>query len=318
MKVVQKKIKSVDYYALLDLDSLAVGDTMAFDIFIKKSSDYIVIIEAGTILSESLYKKLEKQDDLYIFKKDKEKLILTCDSLKFYVQYNKNNFEKRIQFIYELNTKLFNGFFANENNKLDLKCVNSIVKSIIYLIKYDARFLKNTMPYFIGEHNLPNHFLHVTIYTMSLGNSLKLTSKELVQIGTAALLHDVGLKKIDDSLIKKSTKLDEEELEKVKKHSEYSVEIITQNNIHDPYILDAVMHHHEQYDGNGYPGKLKEKDISVFASIISISDVFDALTTRRSYRKQYTSFDAIKMMLKDPSMVNKFNRKYIQVLLKSL
>ena len=318
MRVVQKKIKSVDYYALLDLDSLSVGDVMVFDVFIKKSNDYIIIIEAGTLLSQSLYTKLQNQEKLFVFKEDKNKLSLTCESLKFYVKHNQDNLEKRIKLIYEINSQLFNNYLENKDNKFDINCVNSIVKSIFYLVKYDEKFLKNTMPHFIQEHNLPNHFLHVAIYAMSLGNSLKLNSKELLQLGNAALLHDVGLKRIDDSLIHKSNLLDNMELKEVQKHSQYSVEIIKHNDIHDPYILDAVMHHHEQYDGNGYPEQLEEEDISTFASILAISDVFDALTTNRSYREQYSSFDAIKMMLKDASMVNKFNRKYIQTLLKSL
>lgn len=318
MRVVQKKIKSVDYYTLLDLDSLNVGDVMVFDIFIKKSNDYIVIIEAGTLLSESLYAKLDKQEELFVFKEDKNKLSLTCESLKFYVKHNQDNLEKRIKFIYEINSKLFDSFLESKDNKFDTNCVNLIVKSILYLVKYNEKFLKNTMPHFMQEHNLPNHFLHVAIYAMNLGNLLKLNSKELLQLGNAALMHDIGLKKIDNSLIKKSDLLDTMELKEVHKHSQFSVDIIKQNNIHDPYILEAVMHHHEQYDGNGYPEQLKEEDITIFASILSISDVFDALTTKRSYREQYSSFDAIKMMLKDPSMVNKFNRQYIQTLLKSL
>ncbi len=318
MRVVQKKIKSGDCYTLLDLDSLSVGNVMVFDVFIKKSNDYIIIIEAGTLLSQSLYTKLQNQEKLFVFKEDKNKLSLTCESLKFYVKHNQDNLEKRIKLIYEINSQLFNNFLENKDNKFDINCVNSIVKSIFYLVKYDEKFLKNTMPHFIQEHNLPNHFLHVAIYAMSLGNSLKLNSKELLQLGNAALLHDVGLKRIDDSLIHKSNLLDNMELKEVHKHSQYSVEIIKHNDIHDPYILDAVMHHHEQYDGNGYPEQLEEEDISTFASILAISDVFDALTTNRSYREQYSSFDAIKMMLKDASMVNKFNRKYIQILLKSL
>lgn len=153
---------------------------------------------------------------------------------------------------------------------------------------------------------------------MKLGNDLDLSNKELIQIGTAALLHDLGIKKIDESLINKSSKLDISELEEVQKHVTYSIAIIEQNNIHDPYILDAVIHHHEQYDGNGYPHKIKQGEIGVFASILAICDVFDALTSSRPHRKQYTSFEAIKMMLKDDSMVKKFNRKYLQLLLRSL
>ncbi len=318
MKVVQTQIRLVDYYALLDLDSFAVGDMMAFDIYIKKDNGYVIIIEAGTLLSENLYAKLKKQDNLYIFKDDKDKLSLNCESLKYYIKYNKDNLEKRVKFVYELNSKLFSDYLDNKDNKIDLDCVTSIVKSIIYLIKYDEKFLKNTIPFFIEDNSISNHSLHVTIYAMNLGNQLNLNSKRLLQLGTAALLHDTGLKKIDESLLNKDSQLDITELEEVQKHPQYSIEIIKQNGILDPYIIDAIMHHHERYDGNGYPDQLNEKNISLFASILSISDVFDALTSYRPYREQYSSFDAIKMMIKDASMVNKFNNQYLQTLLKSL
>lgn len=318
MKVLQKKIKTVNYYTLMDLDSLSVGDNMAFDIFIKKDNDYIIIIEAGTYLSESLYEKLQKQTSLYIFKKDKDKISLTCQSLKYYVKHNKDNINRRLYFIEKINSELFDNYLKNKLNKIDLECVNIIVNSILYLLKYDVNFLKNTIPYFKEDDSLSNHSLHVSIYAMKLAHDLDLNTKELIQVGTAALLHDLGIKKINESLINKNTKLELVELEQVQKHVVYSVDIIKQNNIHDPYILDAVMHHHEQYDGNGYPEKIQQGDIGVFASILAISDVFDALTSNRPHRKQYTSFEAIKMMLKDDSMKNKFNRKYLQLLLKSL
>jgi len=61
-----------------------------------------------------------------------------------------------------------------------------------------------------------------------------------------------------------------------------------------------------------------EKDITIFASILSICDVFDALTSHRPYRKHFSSFEALRMMLKDESMANNFNRRYLHLLLKSL
>lgn len=139
-----------------------------------------------------------------------------------------------------------------------------------------------------------------------------------MQVGKAGLLHDLGLKKIDTSIIKKDAELDTTELKEIQKHSQYSVDIIKQNRIHDQYIINAIMHHHEQYDGNGYPKQLNRDEIGIFASILSICDVFDALTNNRPHRKQHTSFDAIKMMIKDKSMLGKFNHQYLQIFLKSL
>ncbi|MDK9694328.1 MAG: HD domain-containing protein [Sulfurimonas sp.] len=207
---------------------------------------------------------------------------------------------------------------SSPENKIHANCVTLIIKSIIYLIKHDVNFVKNTMPHFINNDALVNHSLHVAIYALVLGNQLQYTEEQLLQLGTAGLLHDVGLKKIDHSVITKAAKLSEAENKSVQKHPQYSVEIIEQNKIHDPYILDAVMHHHERYDGSGYPNNLTKVEISDFASILAICDVFDALTSVRPHRKQHSSFQALKMMMKDSEMVNQFNQKYLLMALKLL
>jgi putative nucleotidyltransferase with HDIG domain len=318
MKVIQKKMNINDYYALLDLKSLCVGDILVFDVFIKKENDYIIIIEAGTKLSQDLYEKLKKQLSLYIFVKDKDKLELTYKNLSCYIKHNKDCLEKRINLIYTINNELFKNYLEDINNKINLDCVNQIVGSLLILIKYDDYILKNTMPYFLNDNNLSNHSLHVAIYAMKLASELKLENEELIKIGIAGLLHDVGVKKVNESFINKSTKLDMVELEEVQKHVEYSVEILKENNIKDICIINAVMQHHEQYDGNGYPEKLTKDKISLFASIIYTCGVFDALTSTRPHRKQYSSFEALKMMLTDKSMDGKFNHNYIKIFLKLL
>jgi HD-GYP domain-containing protein (c-di-GMP phosphodiesterase class II) len=214
--------------------------------------------------------------------------------------------------------QLFDMFLKNKDNKINLNCVELIVKSIIYLIKYDPIFIKNTMPYFKNEHMLKNHSLHVAIYALTLGHALKLSDEQLLKLGTAGLLHDVGFKKIDDAIINKESHLSAAETSIVQKHVLYSVEIIKQNKIHDPYILDAVMHHHERYDGSGYPNNLLKDEISDFASILAICDVFDAMTNNRAHRKNYSSFDALKLMMRDSEMVNRFNQKYLHMSIKLL
>jgi len=103
----------------------------------------------------------------------------------------------------------------------------------------------------------------------------------------------------------------------IQKHSQYSVDILNQNKIHDPYIVNAVMHHHERFDGSGYPNQLTGDEISNFAAILAICDVFDALTNNRPHRGNYSTFNALKMMMRDTDMVNKFNQKYLNIFLKS-
>lgn len=320
MKVIKTKLNYSNYYILLDLDAIKIGDVISFDIFIQKDDDFVIIIEAGTLISENLYNKLKNQKSLYIHKdkgKDEDKQILSCESLRHYIRHSRDDVEKRIKVLYDVNDQLFDIFLTNKENKINIECLHLIVQSIIYLVKYDVTFLKNTIPYFVNDNMLKNHSLQVAIYALVIGNVLKFKDDDLLKLGVAALLHDIGFKKIDETIINKKSMLTPQEISLMQKHSRYSVEIMEQNKVHDPYIINAVMHHHERYDGSGYPNQLMSDEISDFASIVGICDVFDALTNNRPHREHYSSFNALKMMMRDKDMVNKFNQNYLHLFLKS-
>lgn len=318
MKIIKNKLNNSASYVLLDINTFKIGETTAFDIYIKKDRDYVIIIEAGTLLTENIYIKLRKQEKLFINKKDEDKEILSCENLKYYIRHNKDNYNKRVNLLYEVNDQLFDFFLSNKENKIHLECVKLIVQSIIFLIRYDELFVKNTMPHLVSGYKLNNHSLHVAIYALTLGNKLKLNNEKLLQLGVAALLHDVGLKNIDEKIISKNDKLTQSEMKLVQKHPLYSIEILKQNKITDHDILDAVLHHHERYNGSGYPTGLRKTEISSFASILAICDVFDALTNNRPHRKEYKSFEALKIMMKGSEMVNQFNQEYLQMSIKML
>ena len=318
MKIVQTKINSNHSHSILKMDSLNMGQYLVFDIYIQRSSDYIIIIEKGTLLSQELFTKLKHQEKLFILKEDIYKKDLTYKSLQDYTLNNQKDMGVNLGLLNTINQQLFTNYLNSKEDDIEIESAKSIVKTIIFLIQNNPNFLKEIIPHFSNEHELSTHSLSVCIYSLSIAILLKLQNHELVQLGTAAILHDVGLKKIDDKLLDKNDKLSTYEMKEIQKHPLYSTKIIKQNLIFDPYIIDAITHHHENYDGTGYPDSLEAKDISIFASIISIADVFDALTNNRPARKAYKSFEALKIMMQDESMAHKFNHTYLQLFLKLL
>ncbi len=197
-----------------------------------------------------------------------------------------------------------------------MSCVQTLVKSIIFLIKENNQYLKNSIEHFSNEYGLEFHSLHVSIYSVNLGDCLNLNDTQLLQLGTASLLHDVGIKKIDNAILAKESCLSQDETNQIRQHSNYSRDIAQINSISDPEILLAILQHHENYDGSGYPNGLKEEEIGDLASILSISEVFDALTSSRPYREKHSSFEALNIMLTEESMVNKFNNAFLKTFLR--
>ena len=317
MKVVKVKLNNKSH-SKLELNSLTVGEVLVYDIWIKKDTEYSIIIKAGTKLIDKLFKELEKQENLYISAGDKNKKDLTSESLLNYIKYNKSDYKKALSLLYQVNNNIFSDYMSSTENKINITSIDEIVKSMVYLVQNDSNYLKETIPYFKDEYELDIHSLHVAIYSISLGNILDFSYEELLKLGTAGLLHDLGLKDINDSIRKKESKLDQEELDAVSKHARHSAEIVKKNSVHNPYIIEAIMHHHEAQDGSGYPEGLIAENISPFASILSISDNFDALTSNRPYREKYSTFEALKKMMKEESMANKFNQNYLRKFLESL
>ena len=318
MKIIKQQINFPTTYNIFDIKSLEIGQSIPFNIFIKKNKDYVIIIEMGSVINSSLYEKLEKQETLYIANKDISKQVLNPTTLKYYIRANISNVEKRLSLLYDVNKQIFDSYMQDDNNKIDIKGIELIVTSIVFLIKYDEDIIKNTMPFFRNNYNISNHALHVAIYAVKLGNLLNFSPSKLSTIATAALLHDVGYKKVDKDILNKEDKYCDDDTKEVQKHVRYGIEIIKHNDINDPNILNAILYHHERYDGSGYPHAVLEKDISDFASILGICDVFDALTNHRPHRDHISSFEALKMMIKDAEMTNKFNQNYLHLALKAL
>lgn len=154
-----------------------------------------------------------------------------------------------------------------------------------------------------------NHVFRIKKYANILALDLKerypeymLTAKEIDNITKASVLHDIGKIAIPDSILLKPGRLTPEEFEIMKTHAAKGGEILERaRDMWDEDFFDVAFniarHHHEKYDGNGYPDKLKGDDIPISAQIVSIADVFDALVSDRVYKKAYTPEVAKEMII---------------------
>lgn len=151
-------------------------------------------------------------------------------------------------------------------------------------------------PYTSGHSN------RVGYYAMLLGRALNLNGSQLRILEWSALLHDVGKIGIRDAVLKKPGKLTAEEFEHIKEHPVRGFEVM-RGNPHMREALDGIRHHHERYDGTGYPDGLTGKAIPLQARIIQIADIFDALTTNRAYRGAFPWRKALEILQEEAGTV---------------
>jgi len=129
------------------------------------------------------------------------------------------------------------------------------------------------------------HSVRVSILATMIGKWLGYNQEELLELGEAGLLFDIGKLNVPDFVLKKPNNVDLEEYELIKKHAQFGYSILLKTKGVTSNIKYAALHHHERLDGSGYPLRLRESQIHDFAKIIMVCDVFDALITDRPYKK---------------------------------
>lgn len=137
-----------------------------------------------------------------------------------------------------------------------------------------------------------NHSDRVSYYSVLIGQKLGLSHEEIETLRDGALFHDVGKIGIPDAILQKTGKLTDDEYDDIKNHPSIGAKILAPAKIFSN-IIDIVKHHHERFDGKGYPSSLKGEAIPLLARIVCVADSFDAMTSDRSYRSRLTFFNAL-------------------------
>ncbi len=160
------------------------------------------------------------------------------------------------------------------------------------------------------------HNVNVATISLLIGQALGLTLDDMNELGTGALLHDVGKLKIPLSILNKDGKLTDEEFSEMRSHPTYGYEILCKSSGITERAKMVCLQHHEKFGGGGYPKRLKGQQINLFARICAVADVYDALTTDRPYRVAMSPYEAMKILNAgidnhfDPKVLTAFIRKF--------
>ena len=127
------------------------------------------------------------------------------------------------------------------------------------------------------------HSDRVSEFAVLIGKKVGLSAEDIRTLQIGGLFHDIGKIGVPDNILQKETKLTDDEYSEIKNHPSIGAHILSTATIFKD-IIPIVKHHHERYDGNGYPGRLKGEEIPYLARITAIADSFDAMTSKRTYR----------------------------------
>lgn len=245
-----------------------------------------VLLRAGVKLNRSYIDKLKKLGVFYIYVEDERLEDVYVEDEKL-TQLKQSSMKSMSKIVANLN---------NYNEKKLRQSLKTVEEMINYIITvgdvnksiYDIKTYDNYT--FI-------HSIDTCIMASFLGISTGYDEFKVKELGVGAILHDIGKTKIPIEILNKKSKLTDEEFGEIKKHPIYGSKIL--KKIFGTYspIIKIVEQHHERVDGRGYPYGLTDKQITNFAKVVCICDVYDAVSNDRCYRKKFRPNDAYELIL---------------------
>ncbi|MDO9055292.1 MAG: HD-GYP domain-containing protein [Sulfuricurvum sp.] len=305
----QKKYKRIDKRLITE------GSQIDFNLFLTNETKnaMTIFLQSDSAVNGDTKVKLREVEMLYISEDEEEQYQSYVNKhLQSIARNSDIPTEQKARLIYEKASETIDAMFSNPESLKNVENAQPVVNNFIDIILNDTSAVESLMKITAHDYYTHTHSINVSIYTLSLGSFLGITGKELEVLGMAAILHDLGKSKIDYEIINKNGKLTEDEFMQMKNHPALGHEIALNLGISDERILSGIRHHHEKISGGGYPDNLNGEQISQFARIIGVCDVFDALSTKRSYKDPMSSFESLKLMKEqmeghlDMGLVNTF------------
>jgi len=297
----QNDAKRVYSYTLIDKHLIHLNEHLDFNLFALDTPTHMsLFLQSDSIVDEQQQKRIQKIEYLYIRDKDKDNYDdFLENNLQSILKDNTIPLDEKVNIIYSSTAELTHSLYANPQRLENLQHSKAIVTPIIDTVLKNDKTIVSYMKIIEYDYYTHTHSLNVSIYAVCLGVELGLDKDTLKNLGQSALLHDLGKSSIDEKILNKETKLTEEEFSIMKLHPVYGYEIALKIGITDEDILDGIAHHHEKLNARGYPDALRDKEITLFPRIIAVCDIFDALTTHRSYKDSMTSYNALMIMKKE-------------------
>ena len=246
-------------------------------IFIKKNKIKNLFIKTLD------YPKYKKDMEIYV------KKILSDENIDISI---------KADLLHESVSEIINSLLTQKLNYETFKQAESLIEEKTNLLLNDQTASKAILEVTTYDYYTYTHCVNVSTYAMTFALFLNLSQNIIKLIGKGGLLHDLGKREIPPEIVNKKGKLTDQEFEIMKKHPTLGVKLLKELGENNKIVLNCVEQHHENLDGSGYPNRLKSKDISIYSQIVKIADIFDALTTKRSYKPPLKTFDAFKIMKK--------------------
>ncbi|MDR0301728.1 MAG: HD-GYP domain-containing protein [Treponema sp.] len=183
---------------------------------------------------------------------------------------------------------------------IDMRAIDNISGQLLNDLRdYPNNFIGYILGGEVEGHELAKSSVNTAILSALTAQELRLPNHKIINIVSGALLHDVGMLRLSRGITEKKGGLSDAEFEQIKSHPIHSSKIVSKELFGNHEVNVIALHHHERWDGNGYPDHLAGEAIDMGARIVSVADAFEAMVSKKSYRESMVGYQAVKNMLSD-------------------
>lgn len=299
-------------------NSVILDRPLPYDLFLQVSGQVVHFRRIGDVLTTDRAKELVAKgaDGILLIPADHKKIHL--QSLRDNIRDPSLNTEQKSRMLKEAAFIHVHDLFSSKDIQPVVNEARTLVEDMVSLVSADIAAVSSLLNLSRHDYYTYNHSVDVAVYAIVLAKRVYGTDDKdtLIKAGLGGLLHDIGKREIDTGLINKASGLTSQEWEMMRKHPEYGHEAVKAIPSLPGEAKLIVLQHHENFDGTGYPFGLSGDGISRLARVITIADVFDALTTKRSYHDAVLPSEAISVMQGmqpgkfDPAIFKSFDKKF--------
>jgi HD-GYP domain-containing protein (c-di-GMP phosphodiesterase class II) len=292
-------IKNETPYIMIRYERFHPEDKLPFDLFIDENDDKKLYLEHTKPVSTNDIEFFKITKSVYIKRADENLYKLFAKKFTDRDAYKPKEVEAvkdKIDNVAANVKHALESLFDDPTSKENVDKFYSVVDDLIETTLNEELSTKRLFRLIANDYTLYAQALNVAVYALSLGVWIDISKEDLKLLSITALLHDIGKSCIDPNIIHKEGKLTDDESEIVKKHAKCGYDLVLKMGIEDKKVLSGIYHHHERLDGSGYPQGLRGPQISKFARIITICDIFDAMSTDKPYQKAKGSFEILLEM----------------------
>jgi len=186
--------------------------------------------------------------------------------------------------------------FSKPDSEIIMEKAGNITDTLLKGIKSNNATAADVRQLRIGDNCTLSHSVEVAMISVMIGKRYGLRGRRLRELLMAGLLHDIGKSQIPDAILNKPGRLTDEEFAIMKTHSALGYRLLKDKGFSNEILL-GVLQHHEKLSGKGYPLGNSDNEISLFARIIAVADIYDALVAKRSYKQPFEQREAMEMLM---------------------